>query len=175
MAPVLPSAVKSANANAAGCVQVVKKHKNCHQAYIDRLVSEATVTEDEIDTTHSRIQKILQARRTPFPEMCMRSARAWPPCVNARQKIVKQADRPAQAGSVSEVGPFVYRVCIVTPDARTCRAAALTAPRGLQEEFDLAKEYKPQKHEWLSHVWTGFMTPAQRSRIRNTGAHHAMV
>ena len=40
----------------------------------------------------------------------------------------------------------------------------------MQEEFDLAKTYKPEKRDWMSHVWEGFHTPAQRARVRNTGA-----
>jgi 2-oxoglutarate dehydrogenase complex dehydrogenase (E1) component-like enzyme len=78
-------------------VQVIKKHKNSHQKYIDRLIAEGTLTEDEVSVVHNRIQ------------------------------------------------------------------------RTLQEEFDLAKDYKPKEDDWLSSVWVGFKTPAQRSRIRNTG------
>jgi ACT domain-containing protein len=43
-------------------VQVIKKHKNCHQQYVDGLLSDAVVTEDEVQKTHDRIQKIMQAR-----------------------------------------------------------------------------------------------------------------
>lgn len=78
-------------------VQVVKKHKNSFQKYIDRLLAEGTVSEDEVSEVQNRVLRILQ------------------------------------------------------------------------EEFDLAKEYTPQEDDWLSSVWTGFKTPAQRSRIRNTG------
>lgn len=78
-------------------VQVIKKHKNSHQQYVDRLLAEGTLTEDEVSVVHNRIQRILQ------------------------------------------------------------------------EEFDLAKDYKPKENDWLSSVWVGFKTPAQRSRIRNTG------
>ena len=79
-------------------MQVVKKHKNCFQKYIDRLLAEGTVSEDEVSHVQNRVLRILQ------------------------------------------------------------------------EEFDLAKEYTPREDDWLSSVWTGFKTPAQRSRIRNTGA-----
>ena len=82
----------------AHAVQIIKKHKNCFQKYIDRLLAEGTVSEDEVSEVQNRVLRILQ------------------------------------------------------------------------EEFDLAKEYTPQEDEWLSSVWTGFKTPAQRSRIRNTGA-----
>lgn len=78
--------------------QVIKKHKNCHQQYVDRLLEAGAITEDEVSSVHNRIQATLQ------------------------------------------------------------------------EEFDLAKTYKPEKRDWLSHVWEGFMTPAQRARVRNTGA-----
>jgi 2-oxoglutarate dehydrogenase complex dehydrogenase (E1) component-like enzyme len=40
----------------------------------------------------------------------------------------------------------------------------------LQEEFELAKDHRVREQEWLSSVWSGFNSPAQRSRIRNTGA-----
>ena len=85
-------------------MQVVKKHKNCHQAYIDRLVSEATVTEDEIDTTHSRIQKILQARRKSAALNCMRIARLF--------QLHEYRPRDSEAGcSVEQViGRWHFRV-----------------------------------------------------------------
>lgn len=39
----------------------------------------------------------------------------------------------------------------------------------LSQEFEAAKDYVPQAGEWLSEKWAGFLSPAQRSRIRNTG------
>lgn len=39
----------------------------------------------------------------------------------------------------------------------------------LNAEFDGAKEYKPQAKDWLASHWSGFKSPAQLSRIRNTG------
>jgi 2-oxoglutarate dehydrogenase E1 component len=78
-------------------VQVIKKHTNSFQKYIDRLLSEGTVSEEEVSAVQNRVHRILQ------------------------------------------------------------------------EEFDMAKEYVSKKDEWLSSVWAGFKTPAQRSRIRNTG------
>jgi hypothetical protein len=56
-------------------VQIVKKHTNSHQQYINRMISEGTVTEEEVDTTHSRIQKLLQVRpqctgTNPFSPGC---------------------------------------------------------------------------------------------------------
>lgn len=39
----------------------------------------------------------------------------------------------------------------------------------LNTAFDAAKDYKPQKKDWLASHWHGFMSPAQLSRIRNTG------
>lgn len=32
-----------------------------------------------------------------------------------------------------------------------------------------AKDYKQEKGDWLSSVWSGFNSPGQTSRIRNTG------
>jgi len=32
-----------------------------------------------------------------------------------------------------------------------------------------AKDYKQEKGDWLSSVWSGFNSPSQTSRIRNTG------
>jgi hypothetical protein len=95
--PVCGSAMPALTAGNV-LAQVIKKHKNCHQQYIDKLVESGVETEDSVAEIHNRIQKVMQ------------------------------------------------------------------------EEFDLAKTYKPSKSEWLSHVWEGFMTPAQRARVRNTGA-----
>lgn len=41
--------------------------------------------------------------------------------------------------------------------------------RLLNAEFDGAKEYKPSAKDWLASHWSGFKSPAQLSRIRNTG------
>jgi 2-oxoglutarate dehydrogenase complex dehydrogenase (E1) component-like enzyme len=39
----------------------------------------------------------------------------------------------------------------------------------LDEEFAAAKDYKHQNKDWLANYWAGFNSPAQHSRIRNTG------
>ncbi|CAH9088056.1 unnamed protein product [Cuscuta europaea] len=39
----------------------------------------------------------------------------------------------------------------------------------LNEEFVSSKDYVPQKRDWLSAFWSGFKSPEQLSRIRNTG------
>ncbi|XP_020582994.1 2-oxoglutarate dehydrogenase, mitochondrial-like [Phalaenopsis equestris] len=39
----------------------------------------------------------------------------------------------------------------------------------LEEEFSYSKDYIPNKRDWLSAYWTGFKSPEQISRIRNTG------
>ncbi|GIL90737.1 hypothetical protein Vretimale_15815 [Volvox reticuliferus] len=39
----------------------------------------------------------------------------------------------------------------------------------LNDAFEAAKDYRPQKKDWLASHWHGFMSPAQMSRIRNTG------
>ncbi|KAJ1435522.1 Transketolase-like, pyrimidine-binding domain [Sesbania bispinosa] len=39
----------------------------------------------------------------------------------------------------------------------------------LNEEFLASKEYIPKRRDWLSAYWTGFKSPEQLSRIRNTG------
>lgn len=78
-------------------MQVIKKHPNAHQKYVDKLLQEGVVTEDEVREVHNRIQGIMQ------------------------------------------------------------------------EEFEMAKEHRVSEQEWLSSVWSGFNSPSQRSRIRNTG------
>jgi hypothetical protein len=39
----------------------------------------------------------------------------------------------------------------------------------LHEEFEKARDYVPQARDWLSSYWSGFMSPNQKARIRNTG------
>jgi hypothetical protein len=39
----------------------------------------------------------------------------------------------------------------------------------LNEEFQNSKDHVPNKRDWLSAYWTGFKSPEQISRIRNTG------
>ncbi|KAI9124562.1 hypothetical protein K1719_004484 [Acacia pycnantha] len=39
----------------------------------------------------------------------------------------------------------------------------------LNEEFLASKDYVPKRRDWLSAYWSGFKSPEQVSRIRNTG------
>ena len=39
----------------------------------------------------------------------------------------------------------------------------------LSHNFETAKEYKQDKRDWLSSYWSGYNSPSQLSRIRNTG------
>ncbi|KAE8691913.1 2-oxoglutarate dehydrogenase, E1 component isoform 3 [Hibiscus syriacus] len=39
----------------------------------------------------------------------------------------------------------------------------------LNEEFLASKDYVPKRRDWLSAYWTGFKSPEQLSRVRNTG------
>ena len=39
----------------------------------------------------------------------------------------------------------------------------------LNEEIKRSKDDIPNKRDWLSAYWTGFKSPEQISRIRNTG------
>ncbi|KAI3771658.1 hypothetical protein L6452_02824 [Arctium lappa] len=39
----------------------------------------------------------------------------------------------------------------------------------LNEEFGASKDYVQQRRDWLSAYWSGFKSPEQLSRIRNTG------
>jgi 2-oxoglutarate dehydrogenase E1 component len=41
--------------------------------------------------------------------------------------------------------------------------------RILNEEFAKSKDYVPNKRDWLAAYWTGFKSPEQISRVRNTG------
>lgn len=39
----------------------------------------------------------------------------------------------------------------------------------LNEEFLNSKDYVPKRRDWLSAYWSGFKSPEQISRVRNTG------
>eukprot|EP01018_Ginkgo_biloba_P020671 Gb_03657 [translate_table: standard] len=39
----------------------------------------------------------------------------------------------------------------------------------LNEEFTNSKEYLPRRRDWLAAYWSGFKSPEQLSRVRNTG------
>lgn len=39
----------------------------------------------------------------------------------------------------------------------------------LNEEFNSSKDYVPKTRDWLAAFWSGFKSPEQLSRIRNTG------
>eukprot|EP00597_Dinobryon_sp_UTEXLB2267_P014385 CAMPEP_0170123796 /NCGR_PEP_ID=MMETSP0020_2-20130122/17744_1 /TAXON_ID=98059 /ORGANISM="Dinobryon sp., Strain UTEXLB2267" /LENGTH=1014 /DNA_ID=CAMNT_0010355505 /DNA_START=72 /DNA_END=3116 /DNA_ORIENTATION=+ len=56
----------------------------------------------------------------------------------------------------------------------TCSQEALEDIRGmvnrtLEAEFQAAKTWETPKHDWLSSKWSGFLSPRQLSRIRETG------
>jgi hypothetical protein len=40
----------------------------------------------------------------------------------------------------------------------------------LNTEYEASRSYRPTTKDWLASHWQGFMSPAQMSRIRNTGA-----
>lgn len=39
----------------------------------------------------------------------------------------------------------------------------------LNQELLASKDYLPKRRDWLSSHWTGFKSPEQLSRVRNTG------
>lgn len=41
--------------------------------------------------------------------------------------------------------------------------------RILNEEYTASKDYVPKRRDWLSAFWTGYKSPEQISRVRNTG------
>lgn len=45
----------------------------------------------------------------------------------------------------------------------------------LNEEFLASKEHIPKRTDWLSSHWSGFKSPEQLSRIRNTGYVHMHI
>eukprot|EP00877_Chromochloris_zofingiensis_P000629 jgi/Chrzof1/10567/Cz05g03220.t1_OGD[v5.2] len=75
----------------------IRAHKNAHQQYVEKLLAEGTLSKEEVQRIHDRIQTIMN------------------------------------------------------------------------EQFEKAHEYKPNAKDWLASHWEGFMSPAQMSKIRNTG------
>jgi len=45
----------------------------------------------------------------------------------------------------------------------------------LDSEFEASKTYVSQQNDWLSSKWAGFLSPLQRSRIRETGVDLALL
>eukprot|EP00850_Spirogloea_muscicola_P013952 SM000097S24805 [mRNA] locus=s97:353698:360574:- [translate_table: standard] len=45
----------------------------------------------------------------------------------------------------------------------------------LQEEYDNSKDYVPSTRDWLAAYWSGFKSPEQLSRIRNTGVNPGVL
>ncbi|PWA95636.1 2-oxoglutarate dehydrogenase, E1 component [Artemisia annua] len=45
----------------------------------------------------------------------------------------------------------------------------------LNDEFVASKDYVTQKRDWLSNYWSGFKSPEQLSRIRNTGVQPELL
>lgn len=54
-------------------------------------------------------------------------------------------------------------------DQATVRGVHDAVQSKLNEAFEGAKDYEPKAKDWLASHWQGFMSPAQLSRIRNTG------
>lgn len=45
----------------------------------------------------------------------------------------------------------------------------------LSSEYEKSKDHKQNPKDWLASHWQGFMSPAQMSRIRNTGVKHELL
>lgn len=159
-------------------LQVIKKHKNSHQQYVEQLLSEGKTTDKEVDETHSRIQRILQARLVATPRLaCLR---AWCRCCRSIHMSFSRHNASHCCLCIQCALLHIdwqYNCTSVLRD--TAQAFFQLGTHALhphhtlstvQEEFEKAREYKPQKADWMSQNWTGFNTPAQQARIRNTGA-----
>lgn len=81
----------------------IRTHKNAHQQYMERLLTEGSVTKEQMRAVHDKVQNTLA------------------------------------------------------------------------EAFDSAKDHKPSPRDWLASHWEGFMSPAQLSRIRNTGVSAEII
>jgi 2-oxoglutarate dehydrogenase E1 component len=60
-------------------------------------------------------------------------------------------------------------------DAATVRETHDRVQQKLGEAFEASRDYKPRAKDWLASHWEGFMSPAQMSRIRNTGVKHDLL
>jgi 2-oxoglutarate dehydrogenase E1 component len=60
-------------------------------------------------------------------------------------------------------------------DAATVRETHDRVQQKLAEAFEASRDYKPRAKDWLASHWEGFMSPAQMSRIRNTGVKHDLL
>lgn len=45
----------------------------------------------------------------------------------------------------------------------------------MSDEFEKAKTYQSEPSDWLASKWGGFKSPAQISKIRNTGVFWASL
>eukprot|EP01036_Dinobryon_divergens_P028687 gene28687-37675_t len=65
-------------------------------------------------------------------------------------------------------------------DEGTCTAQTLEEIKTmvnatLEADFQAAKTWETTKYDWLSSKWSGFLSPRQRSRIRETGVDEARL
>lgn len=71
----------------------------------------------------------------------------------------------AQHGRLQEVATGSLHGLQLVLESQDCEAhSSNIAGFGVQ-----AKDYKQEKGDWLSSVWSGFNSPSQTARIRNTG------
>lgn len=56
-----------------------------------------------------------------------------------------------------------------TASAEQIQAVTDNVQAFLSHNFENAKDYKQDKRDWLSSYWSGYHSPSQLSRIRNTG------
>lgn len=81
----------------------IRQHKNAHQQYVERLLTEGDISKQQVRGVHDRVQDILNT------------------------------------------------------------------------EYEASRSYRPSTKDWLASHWQGFMSPAQLSRIRNTGVNMSLL
>ena len=70
--------------------------------------------------------------------------------------------------------PPALRTHFLQPTLLSCHVPQVRAVHDrvqdiLNAEYEASRSYRPSTKDWLASHWQGFMSPAQLSRIRNTG------
>lgn len=156
------------------CLQKVKDHPNPHQLYEQRLIKEGTINEEQVRLGSRKLSLAM-----------LHTCQLLPPgTASGHWQAQLSSDKPpvcsihAAAAPTVASGPARSNVKDVSkPAAKPCRQTLAQAKSVrdnvtsiLQREFEAAKEYVPSAKDWLSSYWSGFMSPHQKARIRNTGS-----
>jgi 2-oxoglutarate dehydrogenase complex dehydrogenase (E1) component-like enzyme len=150
----------------------IRQHKNAHQQYVERLLTEGDISKQQVRGQVGRAVYKCE-RHPPFAQEAARPlSRLDCPSKNvcswmvAAQPLFRLNCPPKNKSSMANASNShagLYGLCVQV------RGVHDRVQDILNTEYEASRSYRPSTKDWLASHWQGFMSPAQLSRIRNTG------